>query len=65
MLNVYVQNRVGAMHKCRSERMINGFKSDSTAVVIRYCQLSKNLFHQNVTIVENVFPYAVLRLFVP
>jgi len=55
MLNVYVQNRVGAMQKCGSERMINGFKSDSTAVVIRYCQLFKNVFHQNVTLVENVF----------
>ena len=55
MFNVYVRNRVGAMQKCRSDRMINGFKSDSTAVVIRYCQLSKNVFHQNVTRVENVF----------
>jgi len=63
MLNVYVQNGVGAMQKCRFERMINGYKSDSTTVVIRYCQLSKNVFHQNVTIVKNVFPYAVLRLY--
>ena len=52
MFNVYVQNRVGATQTCRTDRMINGFKSDSTAVVIRYCQLTKNMFNQNVTRVE-------------
>lgn len=34
--------------------MINGFKANWTAVVIRCCQLTKNIFNQNVTRVENV-----------
>ena len=65
MLNVYVQYRVGTIQAWRTDGMINGFKSDSAAVVIRCCQLTKNIFDQNVTRVENVFHMQSLRLFIP